>query len=256
MPTSTKLQEQFGDDVQVIFVECQNTPKDTYEAFAWKMKWMGNGAMWTTERPMATVGNGLPETAVLGIDGAILMQGNPGNFGKKMEAAVAAEVKKSKEVPAGTPTELKKAWQAFVKDDVTTAIAECDKVASDAATKAKDEFVARTTARIDRVKRVIDQGEIGQAEKLLDAIEKSVKGHADLSAKAAVQRKRLAAPEIANEREADKAFASFVAKVAKEKPFDPANVKKAETIAAKYKGTKTADRAQRFVDLSKVDVNK
>jgi hypothetical protein len=73
VPTSTKLQEQFGDDVQVIFVECQNTPKDTYEAFAWKMKWMGNGAMWTTERPMATVGNGLPETAVLGIDGAILM---------------------------------------------------------------------------------------------------------------------------------------------------------------------------------------
>ena len=49
MPASTKLQEKFGDDVQVIFVECQNTPKDTYEAFAWKMKWMGNRSMWTAE---------------------------------------------------------------------------------------------------------------------------------------------------------------------------------------------------------------
>ena len=256
MPTSVKLQELYGDDVQVLFVECQNTPKDTYEAFAWKMKWMGNGAMWTAERPMPTVGQGLPETALIGVDGTVLMQGNPGSFGKKLEATVAAEIKKSKDAPVGTPNELKKAWQLFAKDDVVGAIAECDKVAGDAGAQAKNEFVARTAAKIERVKRVIDGGEIGEAEKLLSTLEKSVKGHADLAAKAAAQRARLAAPEMANEREADKLFTSFVAKIAKDKPFEPGNVKKAESIASKYKGTKTAERADRFVALSKIELNK
>jgi hypothetical protein len=256
VPASVKLQELYGDDVQVVFVECQNTSKDVYQAFAWKMKWMGNGAMWTAERPLPTKGNGLPETALIGIDGTVLMQGNPGDFGKKLEAAVAAEIKKAKEAPAGTPNELKKAWQLFNKDEIAAAIAECEKVANDAAGKAKIEFVKRTTARLERAKRILETGQIGAAEKLLGALEKGVKGHAELEAKVAEQKAALAAPALASEREADKAFASFVAKIAREKPFDPGNVKKAEALASKYKGTKSAERAERFVALSKIELNK
>lgn len=59
-----------------------------------------------------------------------------------------------------------------------------------------------------------------------------------------------------NEREADKAFTSFVSKVTKEKPFEENNVKKAQSIAIKFPGTKTAARAERFVALSKVPVSK
>ncbi len=256
MPTSTKLQDQYGDDVQVIFVECQGTAKDVYEAFAWKMKWMGNRSMWTTERPIPTKGNGLPETALIGVDGTVLLQGNPGDFGKKFEEAVAAEVKKSKDAPAGTPTELKKAWQLFNKGDLGAAIAECDKLANDASAKAKAEFEKRTGARIARAKWLLDNGYVAEADKAITALEKSVQTHADLAPKVAEQRKRLADPELANEREADKAFTGFVAKVAKEKPFEDANVKKAQAIAAKYPGTKTAARVERFVALSKVNVNK
>jgi hypothetical protein len=256
VPASVKLQELYGDDVQVLFVECQNTAKDVYQAFAWRMKWMGNGAMWTAERPMPTKGNGLPETALIGIDGTVLMQGNPGDFGKKLEAAVAAEIKKSKDAPAGTPNELKKAWQLFNKDEISAAIAECDKLANDAASKAKSEFVKRTTARLERVKRVLESGQISAAEKLLSALEKGVKGSAELAPKFAELAGALAVQAISDEREADKAFASFVAKIAKEKPFDPGNVRKAEAIAIKYKGTKTAERAERFVALSKIELNK
>jgi hypothetical protein len=256
VPASVKLQEQFGDDVQVLFVECQNTPKDVYEAFAWKMKWMGNGAMWTAERPFPTKGSGLPETALVGIDGSLLMQGNPGDFGKKLEEAVAAEIKKAKQSPVVTPKETEKAWQMFAKGDVAGAIAECDKLGSDAAKEAKATFVERTSARIARAQWQIDNGYLGQAEQLLGVLEKAVKTQVDLAPKIAVQKSRLSAAELANEREADKAWTSFVAKSAKEKPFEPNNVKKAAALAAKYKGTKSAERAERFVALSKVDLNK
>lgn len=256
MPASTKLQEKYGEDVQVIFVECQNTPKDTYEAFAWKMKWMGNRAMWTAERCIPTKGQGLPEVALIGIDGEIVMQGYPGEFGKKFDEAVAAEIKKAKEPPAGTPKELKKAWQLFHKGDVAGALAECEKVAGDDAGLARDEFVKRTRERISRAKWLIDGGYIANAEKLLETLEKGVKEHAELGPMIAEQKTRLESSELAQEREADKAFTSFVADVAKKKPFEDANVKRAEQIATKHKGTKAAARAERFVTLSKVKLEK
>lgn len=256
MPASTKLQEKYGDDVQVIFVECQRTPKDEYEAFAWKMKWMGNGAMWTIERPIPTKGNGLPETALIGVDGSVIMQGNPGDLGKKFDEALAAEVKKSKDAPAGAPKELKKAWQLFHKGDLAGALAECDRVAGDPGEQAKKEFVARASAKVARAKWLIDNGHLSAAEKILGALERSVKPNAELATKVAEAQARLASSELANEREADKAFTSFVSRVAKEKPFEASNVKTAQTIASKFPGTKTAARAERFVALSKVDLNK
>ena len=256
MPASTKLQEKYGEDLQVIFVECQNTPKDTYEAYAWKSKWMGNRSMWTAERPIPTKGSGIPEVALIGVDGEVILQGHPGEFGKKFEEAIAAEIKKAKEPPAGTPKELKKAWQLFLKGDVAGALAECDLVGGDEAGGAKDKFVARTTARIARAKWLIDSGYIVEAEKQLEALEKAVKSDAELAPKIAEQKSRLASTELAQEREADEAFSRFVADVAKKKPFEDANVKKAQQIANKHKGTKAAVRAERFVALSKVRLEK
>ena len=121
MPTALKLAEEYGDALQVIFVECQGASREQYEAFVWKQKWMGLGnTMWTEERPFKTVGNGLPETALLGIDGQILIQGYPGNFGKKLEDLLAAEVKKAKDAPAGTPVACKKAWASFAMSLIAT----------------------------------------------------------------------------------------------------------------------------------------
>jgi hypothetical protein len=252
VPASTKLQEKYGDDVQVIFVECQNTPRDDYEAFAWRMKWMGNGAMWTAERPIPTKGNGLPETALIGVDGEVVMQGHPGDFGKKFEEAVLAEIKKSKDAPLDTPKELRKAWQVFQKGDLAGALAECDAVGGEPAGQVKVELVRRATARIQRAKWMIDEGYLSDADKLVGALEKLVGSHAELAPKVAEQKARLASGDLAAEREADKAFTGLTSKVAKEKPFEDGNVKKAQAIAKKYPGTKTAGRVERFVALSKI----
>lgn len=255
MPASVKLQELYGDDVQVIFIECQNTDKNTYEAFAWKMKWMGNNALWTNERVIPTVGDGLPEVAVIGVDGTVLLQGYPGDFGKKLEETVAAEVKKSKQPPAGTPKELEKAWKLFLAGDVTAALLECDKVGGDAGSEAKAEFLRRVGVRIARLKWLVDDGQLGKAEDLGAALAKSLKGH-ELATSVQEQLTRVASPEMANEREADKLYTSLAQRAAKEKPFDAGNVRKAESIVAKFSGTRSAARAERFVALSKVDVNK
>jgi hypothetical protein len=248
------LQEEYGDDIQVIFVECQGATREQFEAFAWKQKWMGNNAMWTEERPFATVGSGLPETALIGIDGKIIMQGHPGSFGKKLEAAIEAEIKKSKKPPEGTPDALEKAWTMFLKGDVADALAECDKVGTDDATLARAEFVARTKARIARAKWLVDNGYLIEAGKLTDELTKAVKGDADLEPLVAAEAARIGSTELTDEREASKALASFIGQVAKKKPFDANNVKKAESLAKKYSGTKAGARAAHFVELAKVKV--
>lgn len=255
VPSALKLQEEFGDDLQVIFVECQGSTRDQVEAFTWRMKWMGGRAMWTEERPFPTVGNGLPETALVGIDGTILMQGYPGDMGGKLEEALVAEIKKSKEAPEGTPSALKPAWKSFLKGDVAAAIAECDKVGTDEAKAAREEFTTRTTRRIARAKAQIDNGYLIDAEARLGQLAKDVKGLADLEAKVTAESARLAEPTRATEREAAKSWSSFVATVSQKKPFEAANVKKAEGLAEKYAGTKTAERATRFTTLSKITVS-
>ena len=164
MPTAVKHQRELGDDIQVIFVECQGADRDTYEAFAWKMKWMGNAAMWTEERPLPTLGSGLPETALIGVDGTVILQGSPGALGKRLNEALDAEIKKSKQAPEGTPAELKKAWTHFLKGEVAAALAECDKLATPAANEAKEQFNSRMKAKVERLKRLIDEGRRPQQE--------------------------------------------------------------------------------------------
>lgn len=252
MPSALKLQEQYGDALQVVFVECQGATRDQYEAFAWRMKWMGGRAMWTEERPFSTVGNGLPETALVGVDGTILLQGHPGSFGSKLEEALAAEIKKIKSPPEGTPAALKKAWGSFLKNDVAAALKECDEIATDEAKAARAEFVARTQRRIARAKWLLDEGYLVEAEALLGQLAKDVKGAAEFESLVAAETAKLGEPARAAEREASKAYAAFAEQVAKKKPFDAANVKKAESLAEKHASTKSGERAARFAALSRI----
>ena len=256
MPAALKLAEEYGDALQVIFVECQGATRDQYEAFVWKQKWMGpSNTMWTEERPFPTVGNGLPETALVGIDGKILMQGYPGNFGKKLEEALAAEIKKAKDAPAGTAAPLKKAWTSFAKGEIAAALAECDKLGTDEAKAAREEFVTRTNARIARAKWLLDNGFVVEAEKHFEKLGKDVKGAAELETSVSAEAARLNDPALAAERDAAKAVSTFFGQIAKKKPFDGPNVQKAESLAEKHAGTKSAERAAHFAALSKVRVD-
>jgi hypothetical protein len=259
VPASLALQRQYGSDLQVLFVEVQGADADTAEAFAWRQEWMGTAAMWSTERPLELEGTTIPKFALLDNDGNVLLSGNPLEQKKQIEEAVAAEVKKAKAPPAGTPAGLAKAWATFLKGDVTGALAACDALSHDAslgeaASTLRKELAARTDARLLRARWLIDNGYPSEAEAELAALTKAVKGCADFEESVAGQRARLALADAAPELEAAKALSSLQQRMLKNKPFEDANVKALAKLAEKHAGTKAAERAARLARLAKLEV--
>ncbi len=251
VPSALKLQDEYGDALQVVLVECQGTPRDQFEAFAWRRKWMGTAALWTEEQPVPMNGNMLPESALIGVDGHVVIQGNPVTLGNKLEEALAAEVQKSKEPPADAPAALRPAWSAFLGDDVTAALAACDRVGTNEAEATRELFIARTKQRIARAQRMFDEGRVLAAQTLAARLAKAVKGSGELETLALEAVQRGGAPELALERDGDKEVSAFFAEIAKREPFDDANVRRAETLAAKYSGTKSGARAAHFAELAR-----
>ncbi|NOT30997.1 MAG: hypothetical protein HOP15_11165 [Planctomycetes bacterium] len=260
MPASIKLQQQYGDALQVLFVESQGADADKFEAFAWRQKWMGTQAMWTDERPLEISGSGLPAFALLDIEGKILLQGNPLEQKKKIEEAIAEQVKKASSAPAGTPAVLAKSWARFTKGDVAAALAECDKLGTDVilaepAKALRAEMVARTEAKITRGQWLIESGYAAEASTLFASLAKSVAGTPELEGKVGRELARLKAPDkaLAAQAEASKALASLQQKMVKDKPFDDGNVKALLKLAEKHAGTKAGERAARLAKLAKLE---
>jgi len=260
VPASIKLQQEYGDDLQVLFVEVQGANLETAEAFAWRQKWMGTRAMWTTERPLEVPGNGIPKFALLDTEGKLLLEGNPLDMKKKIEAAIGEQVKNAKAAPAGTPDALAKTWARFVKGDVAGALAECDKLGADVALAEparalKDEMVGRTERKIARGKWLVTNGYVAEASELLTGLAKGVKGSPELESKIEGELARVQTPDktLAAEAEASKALASLQQKMIKDKPFEDANVKALQKLAEKHAGTKAGERAARLAKLASVE---
>ena len=74
-----KMQEDLGDDIQVLLVESQGHTLDDAEKMAYQKKWLNDRSIWTTEQPFETGAKGIPNYALLGNDGTILSMGNPGS---------------------------------------------------------------------------------------------------------------------------------------------------------------------------------
>lgn len=263
MPASLELQRQYGSDLQVLFVESQGADSATAEAFAWRRKWMDTAAMWTDEPPVQVQGNMLPKFALLDTEGQLILSGNPLGMKKQIEEAIAAEVKKAKSPPEGTPAKLAKTWATFAKGEIGAAVAACDQLAAtdaslaDATTTLRAEMVARTEARIARGGWSIDNGYVEEGIALLKALDKSVKGCSDFDLRIAEQLLRVLPADkpldegFAAEMEASKALASLMKKV-QEKPFEEGNVKALGKFAEKHKGTKAGARAAHMVELAKI----
>lgn len=260
MPASLELQREYGDDLQVVFVESQGADKNTAEAFAWRRKWMDTGAMWTTERPLSVEGNTLPKFALLDVDGKLLLSGNPLAQKKAIEEAIAAQVENARRAPEGTPAKLAKAWTSFAKGKIGEAIAATDKLAeepdlTEAAHALRAEMAARTQARLNRAGWMIEHGYIQEAEELLTTLQKSVKGCADFDAGIAEALQRVnpsdksLAEGMSAELAASKDFASLLKKF-REKPFDDGSVKALKKFVEKHDGTKAAGRASHLLELA------
>lgn len=261
MPAAVNAQTEWGDAIQVILVECQGASEEDMLAFAMKQKWLGNGAIWTTERPFSTAnGGGLPSYALLGPSGEVLMTGNSAADHSRIEEKIAELVKKGSSAPATAPAAAAKLYRDLDRGQFAKAALEAQKGAAKAA--AKDAPLAaalnevekaageRLAREIARVQALAAQGRYGAAQARADALAQGVKGHADFEAKAAELASLFEGPEVqreaAAERELDRLLADAFAEGAK----DDKGAKKLRKFAEANAGTKAGERAARMAEIA------
>lgn len=250
MPSALKTAAEYGDDLTVLFVEVQGASPEKAEQFAWKRKWMGTNAIWTTERPFRTGSRGIPNFALLSSTGEVLMKGDPGSMHKQIMEAIDAEIAAKKDGPANAPKSLKKHYKALAKGQVGKALAGANEIVAAAGedVAAATELVESITAQVERSLSDIDtmlaEGMVIEAEEHFDALEKSLKG-TDTFAEA------LTAKEAAL-KAADKGAAKKLTKIVRaleeDGPSD-ANVAKLAKFAKKNGDGAVGARARRLLDV-------
>ena len=253
MPASLKLQEEYGDQIQVIFVECQGATPEAAEKFAFQRKWLANRAMWTSERPFSTGMPGLPNFALLSNEGEVLLKGRPMEMKGAIEEAIEAEIRRGKKAPEDTPKALEKAWKEFRKGEYSKAIAAAQKAATkpeveEDATAAVELFQTRAGAALDQVSWCMENGYLSKAEDQLKVLKKSMKGQEELMTRAQALEEELESEAYEAEWDACKAFEKVMTKVNKKGP-DARTRKSLEAVAEKHPGTKNGERAARTAGM-------
>jgi len=258
VPTALKLQEEYGESLAVVFVESQNSGADKVASFALDRGWLGGGALWTSEAPFRTAGNGLPKFALLSASGEVILSGSSSALHSAMKDAIAAEVKALRKGPASAPRALRKAWAERSKGNYSKAVG----IASDLIEKpstaddlrsAAAAFVETTASqvqsRLDRARWMLDNGYLMEAEAMLAQLSKGIGGLEEEEAAAQELRAEIAAPDNAAELKAEKALSKLEAKLY-EKGADSKMVKSLNKFIAKHEGTKAAERAQALARMA------
>lgn len=254
VPSAVKLAEEYGDDLVVLFVECQGSTPDKMEGFALKNRWLGRGtAMWTTERVFDLGFDGIPHSALLSPEGEIVLAGMTGDIHGQIEEQVELLVERAKDAPEDTPKELKKSWKAFAKGDYGKALAEARAVGENPALKAASDatvatFIARIEGRIARAEWMAEQGDSAVALGQLERLGKDLAGEEQVSARVTELTKKLAGntTELDASRELDRVEEKLYGEGPDEKSY-----KALRKIAERYADTRAGARAARLAELAK-----
>jgi hypothetical protein len=251
-----KLQEEYGDALQVIFVESQGHGAEEIERYGFERKWFGGLAMWTSERPVRNSSSGLPSFVLLDVDGRPILQGSSIRLASQMEEAIAAEVLKVRRGPEDAPKDLKDAARSLLRGRFGDAVAEAEKVVqktddAELAEAARGVIAAansRARASAERVGRLIDEGSYLRAEELLGVLEKAVDGVDALEELVPPLQARLDDDALEGEQKAEKALRKLELVLAK-KGDDAVPPRALTKLAEKHAGTKAAARASHLAAL-------
>ncbi|MCA8957193.1 MAG: hypothetical protein KDC87_14050 [Planctomycetes bacterium] len=251
VPSAIKLAERYGDDLAVVLVECQGSNAEQVASFALRKKWLGNSAMWTTERVFNLGLSGIPHSALISPEGKIVVAGYTSKIHGELEDKIAEYVKAQKSAPVGTPKALKKAWTDFQKGRYGSALDAARKVASTegndtaAAKTAIEEFERRLEANLQRATWQIENGHpvdgLARLRKLTKGLESDKNSPFHTRVAALVAKAESNKSEMA----AAKAMARIESRLYAD-GGKPASVKQLKGLASKYEGTQTAARANRI----------
>jgi hypothetical protein len=246
--------EEYGDDINVLFVEVQGASEQEMEAFALKKKWLGNSAMWTTERPFDLGLEGIPACALIAPNGEIAVSGYFGDVHNKLVDVLEGYLK-GKGKDKDTPAAVSKAVSEFNKGKYGGALAALDALKSDAkagaaATAAHGELALRLDGLFAKATWCKDNGYLANADALVADLQKGLADDAERKAKAGELATALADAGLASEREAEKSLAALEKKLYADGP-DAKIGSKLSAFAEKNAGTKAADRAKHLAKLCK-----
>ena len=252
MPHSLKLQETYGDDLQVLFVSSgDDLPK--VESFGLKKKWINERAMWSKEAPFQTGSNTIPHCILLGNDGEVLFNGKPTS---KVEELIDEQIRIAKKGPKGVAPALAKACVDFEKGGYVAAIQSLEAVQDGPDKEAAGELAKTLAKRLDvkvaRLSGLIDSGKFERADKLAAALVKGVAGDEARQTKVNALAGKLASQELAPEREAAKALDKVYARIAKDgldEKTSPQLAKALNGVKEKYPNTASAKRAEHLAEL-------
>ena len=258
VPSSIKLQEEYGDKIQVIFASGSDTP-EAVQAFALGKKWLGGRAMWTSEPPFETGLDYIPAAVLLDSTGAVKIVDNPLEVHKKICDLIDADLDATKKGPKDAPDAVRKAWADFNSGNVakafTAAQALIDKppakdaaAVSVAATAALEAFNKSMEARFASVDALLGTGLYDRAQAEIETLGKATKGHVELSKRTADLLAKLNDPALKTERDAATDLSRLEKKLY-DKGIEDNSAKQLNAFAEKHSGTMAGARAEKLARL-------
>lgn len=261
MPAALKLQEEYPDDLQVVFVEVQNRVGETQvEAFTYDRKWRSSGlAMWTREKPFDHGQKGIPAYALLDDDGKVLRTGITTADHHEIVKTIEQRVKERAKGPDDAPSAVAKLWKEFRKGKAGKALAGAEALVEDPGKKDPEQVVAAAkaaletwraelSAEIGRASWAVENGHFDRAEEVLGKLSKSLGGHGELADRVAELQEKLKADDLKAERAAAAALAKVEAKL-NDKGIDASHAKALQKVLDEHAGTKAAVRAEHLLSV-------
>jgi thiol-disulfide isomerase/thioredoxin len=252
VPHAIELQEKFGKDGLVcVLMESQQLPPEELLGFMMQ-KFPKNRCFVTSEQPFRTENqkNFVPFSAVIGVDGTLLLDGGTSALGKKIDATIEEELKKIKKGWGKTPEIAKARALLHGKGLVAEAAAALDAAEKGVKPEAREDFdaaraeaAAKLESRKAAVAALKAEGRFVAAQKAAAAYQAAVKGDAEREKEAAALAAEFSDAETAKELKADAALTKLWPGFAEKSPGAEAAAA-FETFAKKNAGTKAAERAK------------
>lgn len=261
MPAAVKLQEEYGDDLQVIFVESQSSGYERSLGMAVKSGWLGNEAIWTNQYLFSTGGGGLPSFALLDAEGKVVLKGSSSSLHGAMVDEIERLIKANAEAPEGIPSKVAKVYGEIKKGNYAKAKVGAGKVLAKPGSKDTEAIVAAAeaalvkidtnlTADLSRANWLLDNGYPLRAKELVDRMGKGVKGDPDMSDRVLEFKNKLEGEEFKSDFSAAKDLAKLEAALF-EDGGSPKLVKKLNALAQDHSGNAVGKRAKGLVDVAK-----
>lgn len=257
VPAVLKLQETYGDDLQVVLVEVQNEGPERSIGYALRRGWLGGRALWTSEYPFEAGVSMLPYAVLAGSDGRVLAKGNPIQFHKEFERLILEDQKQRSSAPRGVPEAVRPAWIEFGKGRVGRGIslaraagASADPAVATAAHDAVSAFRARAANALERAERMIDRGVFAEAQALVENVLRGCEGESELEARCKAFLARLAGPTLAAERDAEKVLARLEDRLF-QSSGDAASIEELARFAERQRTLRVGKRAADLLEIAR-----